>query len=229
MKKKVPYKTLVICSSILGILMSLQLKTLNLENNGMGTSKKGEELSIELKRLKKEEKMLKSEIQSMKDSVDKYKHSNGNSALKEELNRYEVLAGYTDVEGEGIEITIKNNKETDQYSGINYNYDLFLSMINKLNSAQVNAISINGERIINDSYFTLKQEKLYLNDIEIKEPYIIKAIGNPDTLASALQIKYGIVWEMEKYYSLNINIEKKDNVKINAYSRKIEDEGNKSE
>ncbi len=229
MKKKVPYKTLVICSSILGILMSLQLKTLNLENNGMGTSKKGEELSIELKRLKKEEKMLKSEIQSMKESVDKYKHSNGNSALKEELNRYEVLAGYTDVEGEGIEITIKNNKETDQYSGINYNYDLFLSMINKLNSAQVNAISINGERIINDSYFTLKQEKLYLNDIEIKEPYIIKAIGNPDTLASALQIKYGIVWEMEKYYSLNINIEKKDNVKINAYSRKIEDEGNKSE
>lgn len=222
MKKKIPYKSLFICSIILGILISLQVKVLNRENNGMTTSKKGQELSIELKRLKKEEKELNMEIKAIKDNIDRYKKSEGSSALKEELKEYETLAGYNNVEGEGIEIIIEDNEGSqNNYSNIVYNYDLFLSMINKLNSAQANAISINGERIINESYFTIKQDKLYLNDTIIKEPFIIKAIGNPDTLASAIQIKYGIVWEMEKYYNVKVDVQKKKDIKINGYNELI--------
>lgn len=222
MKKKIPYKSLFICSIILGILISLQVKVLNREDNGMTTSKKGQELSIELKRLKKEEKELNMEIKAIKDNIDRYKKSEGSSALKEELKEYETLAGYNNVEGEGIEIIIEDNEGSqNNYSNIVYNYDLFLSMINKLNSAQANAISINGERIINESYFTIKQDKLYLNDTIIKEPFIIKAIGNPDTLASAIQIKYGIVWEMEKYYNVKVDVQKKKDIKINGYNELI--------
>ncbi len=222
MKKKIPYKSLFICSIILGILISLQVKVLNRENNGMTTSKKGQELSIELKRLKKEEKELNMEIKAIKDNIDRYKKSEGSSALKEELKEYETLAGYNNVEGEGIEIIIEDKEGSqNNYSNIVYNYDLFLSMINKLNSAQANAISINGERIINESYFTIKQDKLYLNDTIIKEPFIIKAIGNPDTLASAIQIKYGIVWEMEKYYNVKVDVQKKKDIKINGYNELI--------
>ena len=151
LKKKIPYKSLFICSIILGILISLQVKVLNRENNGMTTSKKGQELSIELKRLKKEEKELNMEIKAIKDNIDRYKKSEGSSALKEELKEYETLAGYNNVEGEGIEIIIEDKEGSqNNYSNIVYNYDLFLSMINKLNSAQANAISINGERIINE-------------------------------------------------------------------------------
>lgn len=222
MKKKIPYKSLFICSIILGILISLQVKVLNRENNGMTTSKKGQELSIELKRLKKEEKELNMEIKAIKDNIDRYKKSEGSSALKEELKEYETLAGYNNVEGEGIEIIIKESEVSQSgYSNMVYNYDLFLSMINKLNSAQANAISINGERIINESYFTIKQDKLYLNNTIIKEPFIIKAIGNPDTLASAIQIKYGIVWEMEKYYNVKVDVQKKKYIKINGYNELI--------
>lgn len=227
MKRKIPYKGLFICSIILGILVSLQVKVLNRENNGMTTSKKGQELSIELKSLKKEEEELNMEIKAIKDNIDRYKKSDGSSALKEELKEYETLAGYNNVEGEGIEIIIKDSESSQNgYSSIVYNYDLFLSMINKLNSAQANAISINGERIINESYFTIKQDKLYLNNTIIEEPFIIKAIGNPDTLASAIQIKYGIVWEMEKYYNVKVDVQKKENIKINGYNKPIKSKEN---
>ena len=220
LKKKTPYKNLFICSIILGILISLQFKVLNIANNGMTTSKKGQELSIELKRLKKEEEELNIEIKSIKDNIDRYKKSKGNSALKEELKEYETLAGYNSVEGEGIEIIIEDNEVSQSgYSNMVYNYDLFLSMINKLNSAQANAISINGERIVNESYFTIKQDKLYLNNTMIEEPFIIKAIGNSDTLASAIQIKYGIVWEMEKYYNVKVDVQKKKDIKVNGYNK----------
>ena len=40
MKIKIPYKSVVVSSVFLGVLISLQFKTINLENEGMTTSKK---------------------------------------------------------------------------------------------------------------------------------------------------------------------------------------------
>ena len=49
-------------------------------------------------------------------------------------------------------------------------------------------------------------------------PLIIKAIGNPDTLESALSIKWGIVWQLRNYdYLVNLNQDK--NVTIPKYRR----------
>ena len=230
LQKKITYKSLVICSAILGILISLQLKTINLENNGMTTSKEGEQLAVELRGLNKEEEELRSEIDDIKNRIDEYKVGKGDSKLESEIKKYEILSGYTDVEGKGIEVKIKQNKDVglDSSQSIIYNYDLILSMINKLNSAQANAISINGERIVANTYIHLKEDALFINDIKIIEPIVINAIGNPDTLASALQIKYGIVWEMEKYYNVNIEIEKKEKIKINGHSEIVDiDDSNK--
>lgn len=218
------YKSVVVCSVILGIFISLQLKTIDLENNGMTTSKRGEQLAVELKGLKKEENELRLEIDDIKSKIEKYKSVDADEALISEIKLYESIAGYTEVEGSGIEIKIKPsiNQEENINQSIIYNYDLLLSIINKLNSAQANAISINGQRVVSNTYLHLKEDSLYMNDIKIQEPIIIKAIGNSDTLASALQIKYGIVWEIENYYNYNVEIEKKDKVKINRHSKKIQ-------
>lgn len=227
MKKKIAYKSVVVCSVILGVFISLQLKTINTENNGMTTSKKGEQLAVELKRLKKEEAELKLQIESIKNNIDEYKDVEGDKVLKSQIKKYEVLAGYTDVKGPGVQIKVSSNNEQGTNSDINsqesiiYNYDLILSMINKLNSAQAEAISVNGQRIVSDTYFHLKEDSLYMNDNKINEPIIIKAIGAPDTLASALQIKYGIVWEIEKYYNYKVEIEKKEILNIDAHNQKM--------
>jgi len=220
LQKKTTYKSLVICSAILGIIISLQLKTINIENNGMTTSKEGEQLAVQLRGVKKEKEELRSEINDIKHKIDEYKIGQGDSKLESEIKKYEILSGYTDVEGKGIEVKINQNKDAqlDNSQSIIYNYDLILSMINKLNSAQANAISVNGQRIVANTYIHLKEDALFINDTKIIEPILINTIGNPDTLASALQIKYGIVWEMEKYYSLNVEIEKKEKIKVNGHS-----------
>lgn len=226
MHKKIPYKSLVIVTTILGIFISLQLRSINIENNGMTTLKKGEQLAQELKSLKKEESDLQDEIYEIQNSIDGYKNNEdgtNDNSIKSEIKKYEELAGYTDVKGEGIKVTIKsisNNLNDNSSNNISYNYDILLSLINKLNSAQANAISINNQRIVYDSYIHLKEDKLYLNDKIIKEPFIIKAIGDSDTLASALQIKYGIIWEIEKYYNAKVTVEKSENIKIEASSER---------
>lgn len=220
--KRISYKSIVIVTTILGIFISLQLRSIDIENNGMTTIKKGEQLTQELKSLKKEESDLQEEIKELKNSINSYKDSEDgtfDNSIKSEIKKYEQLAGYTDVKGEGIKVTIEsidNNLNESSSYNISYNYDLLLSIINKLNSAQSNAISINNQRIVYDSYIHLKEDKLYLNDTVLKEPFIIKAIGNSDTLASALQIKYGIVWEIEKYYNAKVTVEKSEDISISA-------------
>lgn len=208
---------------MLGVLVSLQLKVINIENRGMTTFKRGEQLTEELKSLKKEKENLQSEINSVKEDIETYRGKNEKGEqdiLKSEIEKYETLAGYTDVEGKGIEVEINSTKTLgsfDKNDSILYNYDLLLSMINKLNSAQASAISINNQRVVSNTYMYLKEDKLYMNDTVIKEPITIKAIGDSDTLASALNIKYGIVWEIETYYNAKVKVTKEDSVKINGH------------
>lgn len=224
MHKAMKYKSIIVCSVILGLLISLQLKTINLENNGLSTSKRGEQLAVELKGLKAEEKNLSIEIENIKSKINEYRKNQGDTDLKSEIEKYEVLSGYTDAEGNGIQIKIDEAK-SDSNDNIIYNYDLLLSMINKLNSAQANAISVNDERVVFNTYFNLKGNELYMNEKKINQPIIIKAIGNSDTMTSALQIKYGVVWEMEEYYNANVEIQKNDSLKIKGCDKalKIED------
>lgn len=207
----------------MGVLISLQLKIINIENRGMTTFKRGEQLTEELKSLKKEKENLQSEINSVKKDIETYRgksEKGEQDLLKSEIEKYETLAGYTDVEGKGIEVEINSTKTVgsfDKNDSILYNYDLLLSMINKLNSAQASAVSINNQRVVSNTYMYLKEDKLYMNDTVIKEPITIKAIGDSDTLASALNIKYGIVWEIETYYNAKVKVTKEDNVKINGH------------
>ncbi|MGO0884039.1 DUF881 domain-containing protein [Clostridioides difficile] len=223
MKKRFINKSIIIGSIVLGVLVSLQLKVINIENRGMTTFKRGEQLTEELKSLKKEKENLQSEINSIKEDIETYRGKNEKGEqdiLKSEIEKYETLAGYTDVEGKGIEVEINSTKTLgsfDKNDSILYNYDLLLSMINKLNSAQASAISINNQRVVSNTYMYLKEDKLYMNDTVIKEPITIKAIGDSDTLASALNIKYGIVWEIETYYNAKVKVTKEDSVKINGH------------
>ncbi len=223
MNYKMNYKAVMGVGIILGMLISIQFKSVNQQNGGTTTLKKAEQLTRELESLKRKELKLKNEIQETKETIQKYKEETNNKEQEKislEIKKYEKLSGYTDVEGPGIEMNI--NTKVNSNSSIVYNFDLILSIINKLNSAQAEAISINNQRIVNDSYIKLEGESLKINDITITEPINIKAIGNKETLEAALKIKYGVIWEMEKYYNTNVEVSKKDNIKINKYSDKIE-------
>ena len=75
MKEKSSYKkSLLFVSLILGILVSLQIKNIYLQNNGMNTSKVGEQLEEELKSLNEIEKKLKQEIDNTDKEIDKSKN-----------------------------------------------------------------------------------------------------------------------------------------------------------
>ena len=96
--------------------------------------------------------------------------------LHTELKQLNEALGKTDVEGEGIEVILR---ETDNEEISKINADDLLVIVNALKLAGAEAISINDERIINMSdIVTINDTFVKVNGQRILAPYIIKAIGN---------------------------------------------------
>lgn len=134
--------------------------------------------------------------------------------LQEELERANMLLGKTDVQGEGIVITLSDNREKKIEI-----YDI-LQLINELKLAGAEAISINDERIIATTDIKeVNSMYIVVDGKRITSPYVVKAIGNQTYLESGLTTKdYGYIDRVIKAYDKTATVERQDNVKILKYA-----------
>ena len=164
-------------------------------------------------------------LQETNEKVAEYKqkkeaNQEASELLEKELLQAQVLAGETDVKGDGIVVTLTDNDETEDIDESTLIY-----LVNELRAAGAEAISINDQRIINMSdivridmgdgshYIFVNKEK------KIVSPYVVKAIGDPKYLESALTTK--TVGFMDQY-SKNATLERQNNIRIPKYSGNIE-------
>ena len=105
-----------------------------------------------------------------------------------------------------------------------------LILINHLNSAGAEAISINNQRIVYDSYIVnINNEFIRVNGNVIASPYIVKAIGNATYLESAIAQK-NIGYVDEKLSEgKSINVETQRGLTINKYTGNLKFEYVKEE
>ena len=134
-----------------------------------------------------------------------------------ELKRLNALLGYYDVEGQGIVITVQDGDTKTSY-GDNWVHDGDLyKIVNMLKSGGAEAISINDERIVNNTAITCAGNIVMINGKKIGSPFVIEAIGLTEKL-------YGTVTVTDSYLKLmeedgvKVDIEKKDKIKIKKYN-----------
>jgi len=123
--------------------------------------------------------------------------------------------------GEGVILEI-NDPPVDIQFGEGFSIvdelDLILQVVSVLNAAEAEAISINDQRYTGFTEIVRAGNHIEINGVSTGSPIIIKAIGNPDTLESALSIKWGIVWQLRNYdYIVNLTQDKE--VQIPRYRR----------
>jgi uncharacterized protein YlxW (UPF0749 family) len=94
-------------------------------------------------------------------------------------------------------------------------------LVNDLKLAGAEAISINGERIVNMSDIVeISNTFIKVNGQRILSPYIIKAIGDPTYLESSLLGSGGYA-EQLKDEGFSVVITKSSKVKIDKYNDEI--------
>lgn len=230
MKRTKELFALALVSIFLGVILSIQFKTINKTvGEGVLPTQRAQQLAIELKRAQAERDSQANRIEELESKIKLYEKGEVDKniyaeSLYKDAMKYRMLAGYVDLEGPGIILEINDPPADIQYGeeySIVDDLDLILQIVSILNSADAEAISINDQRYTSFTEIERAGNHIEINGVSVSSPIIIKAIGNPDTLESALSIKYGIVWNLRKYdYLVYLSQDKK--VVIPKY-RKIKD------
>ncbi|MGO1369346.1 DUF881 domain-containing protein [Senegalia sp. (in: firmicutes)] len=226
MKNLVSKSLIVTVCVILGIIIAIQYKTVNsLVGPDFVPSQKNKELVNQVSKVEEEKEALMNELTNLENKVQKYEsevseESDYVKELSKELSKYKMFAGYTEVEGEGVEIIINNPDSDDAYGypiSIVEDYEYLLDTISYLNVTGAEAISINDLRYTSFTEMLMAGDHLNINNKPIGSPIIIKAIGPADDFKAALEMNRGIV-DLLQSYGYKVEINKKENVKIPRYT-----------
>lgn len=222
----------VLCA-ILGLTISMQFKAVKGNTGGFLSTQKAQQLALELKELRVEKSSLTEELTLLEKRLKEYEMSEADESfiiknLKKDLEKYQVVSGYKTVEGPGIVITIDDPIIDDpiqehpgqgESSLIMYNYDILLGVINKLNGAGAEAISINDQRYTSTTEIYYTSNSVLVNSVPTLPPFTIKVVGDAESLYAALNMRFGIIEEMRELYKFQVNIKKENNVVIPRYNK----------
>lgn len=215
--------TIGIACFVLVAIMFMQFKIVNETDITSIEVMQEAELRTELSNWKEKYEEANQKYEETKATIEEYKktkESNEETSklLEQELEQVNMALGKTDVEGQGIVITIKEG-DTDEFNKISS--DDLLIIANALKLAGAEAVSINDERIIRYDMASINNNTfIKVNGQRILPPYVIKAIGNPTYLESELVGSGGYVDVLRKL-GHDITIEPSDKVLINKIKEDI--------
>lgn len=215
--------TIGIACFVLALVMSMQFKIVNETDIASIENMRETELRTELANWKSKYEEVNKKYEEIYEKIEEYKKNKESNEETEklvdnELEQVNMQLGKTDMQGEGIEITLRetNNEEISRITA-----DDLILIINSLKISGAEAISINDERIINMSDIVdINQSFIKINGQRIVAPYIIKAIGNQSYLESSLISNGGPVDEMKKI-GQDVSITKSNKVTVPKYNKEI--------
>ena len=171
MKNKSTYIIITIICIVLTMSITVQVRTMKSEGSVVSLSFANSQLKDNLLEWKEKSERAEHELEKSTLELEKIRQTSGkddnsSSEKQEELKKYNMLLGLTDVTGTGITITVTDSStETtsiDLSNLIVHDRDLKL-LVNELSNAGAEAISINNERIVNTTSITCAGNVIQIN------------------------------------------------------------------
>lgn len=184
-----------------------------------------------IRNLEIETQELENEIAAVRKRLDVVEQQQGKreselSDLAARLQQAKLAAGLVDVEGPGIIVTLDDNREGAMRAqtanpGLYKPEDYIvhdknvLYLVNELKQAGAEAIAVNNQRLVTSSDIRCVGTTILVNTTRLVPPYEIKALGDPDALAAA--VENGTEYPILKGKGFPVTIEKKQKIAIPAF------------
>jgi uncharacterized protein YlxW (UPF0749 family) len=142
--------------------------------------------------------------------------------LSKEIDDNSAIIGTTDVEGQGIKITMNDASNefiedpNDYELGIIHNTDI-IQVLNDLKNSGAEAISINDQRVLDRTEVYCNGAFLRVNGVKIATPFNIYAIGDKEVIKNYMQLNENYLKSLI-LRNIDVNVEQIDNIKIPAYT-----------
>lgn len=228
-------KTQIILGVVIFVLcFSVTLQCRSVSKNDAITNRTNlriDELLVELKSERDKTEEMSKKLAAYENDIAQYREAaaaddNYSKILSEQLTRAELLAGFVDVKGEGITVTLDDmNNRKDIQGVISSNATLIhdediRKVINELFAAGAEVVAVNDSRIISTSAVRCVGPSVLVNDTKMTPPYVIKAIGKADQLEAALKLNGGVIDSLA-VWGFDIKINKFPELTIPKYSGKV--------
>ena len=196
---------------LLGIAIATQVRRTNAGDTL--ADQRPQDLVVLLDGLQQREAALRKEIADTEAALERLRTSGDSAAaaLAEAQRRAEalaVLAGTAPATGPGLRIEITDERGEVAPADL-------LDALQELRGAGAEATQIAGVRVGVESAFTGDAGAIVLDGTELPSPIEILAIGDPPTLAAALNIPGGVVDSVERAGG-SVRIEQAEQVEITA-------------
>ncbi len=177
----------VLCA-LLGFALAVQLRTVDSDQGLAGARE--EDLARILADLESRQDRLRSEISEQQDLLEQLGSGEDSAAAAVEEARRQaealaILNGTITAVGPGVTITIRDpDAKVDSA--------VLLDAVQELRGAGAETMQVAGVRIGVSSALVGEAGNVRIDGIEVEAPYVIVAIGDSQTLATAMQIPGGV-------------------------------------
>ncbi|WP_270888076.1 DUF881 domain-containing protein [Pedococcus sp. 5OH_020] len=177
--------------ALLAILLGFAIATQVQQTNQSGLEQlREDELIRILDDVTQEQGRVSSDIRQLEASRDRLLSGvdSSSEALKsaqERLDTLGILTGTAPATGPGVVITI-----TDP--GHKVTAARLLDALQELRDSGAEAVQMGDQRVVADTWFSDADGGITVSGHQIAEPYVIKAIGDSATMASAMDIPGGV-------------------------------------
>lgn len=193
MKYKDNYFILLIIFAIFGALVTIQIRsTVGMQRESAQTLDM-DRLKSQLESRIKLGEDYKAQIEQLENQQEAFLKASSmnvaNAASKLELDHLKLIAGLTDVAGEGVVISLNDAEDPGLDNIMNYiihDEDVW-NVVNQLRYAGAQAISVNNERVIATSELLCAGPTIKVNNNRYAVPFEIKAIGDAAELYSHMK------------------------------------------
>ncbi|MBI3946185.1 MAG: DUF881 domain-containing protein [Armatimonadetes bacterium] len=212
-------------SFITGALLAASLRTQKAvieALGGTGTSFRVNDLAERLRTARAEVEDQRVEMKVRLDRITELEkalaeRTEAGEVLNKDLQKYKVLTGLAELDGPGVVITLNDSTfraattNPEEIEGLMlHDYDL-QRVVNELRAAGAEAVSVNGQRLVERSAIRCVGPVTHVNNVPIGTPYVVKAIGDPAVLTSGMTIPGGV---MEGLKSLGFPVAVKEESKL---------------
>jgi uncharacterized protein YlxW (UPF0749 family) len=137
--------------------------------------------------------------------------------VRDEIARLEPVAGTVPVTGPGVRIVVDDNPDAVDEQGQVSDKDL-QRLVNGLWVAGAEAVAVNARRITSLTAIRQAGEAITVNFTSLRRPYVVLAIGDPDTLpARFVDSPGGSYWlDVEAVFGLRFDMATEQSVTLPA-------------
>lgn len=223
MRFKPAYIAISLACVLVGFIVATQFKVVK----DMELSQRQQDLdrsrtlAAEVDEARKKNDMLQEQVEQLRKQLDEAVDSRQLADLRSKLDEVRSYAGFTELEGPGVLVTLNDSQETikpgdDPNLYILHDEDV-IRVLNELKAAGAEALSMNGHRIISTTEVRCIGPTVLMNkSVRLTPPFVIKAIGDPDTIINALKMKQGLIDSL-KLWGIQVKVEKAENLVIPPY------------